>query len=141
MWSGREGEGGSGKIESCLLIQSPAKSDWNRDWLRRMRPAVVLSSEETIFMYGGVSDWCSVPALNRRFRWREGGWWWWWWWWLSLTGAATSIIFVATKHVFCRDKNMLVATNIFLAIFLSTKIILSRQIYVCRDKSMRLATK
>ena len=34
---------------------------------------------------------------------------------LSLAGAATSMIFVATKHVFCRDKSMLVATNIFLS--------------------------
>ena len=42
---------------------------------------------------------------------------------LSLAGAATSIILVATKHVFCRDKNMLAVTNV-----------LSRQNYVCRDK-------
>ena len=31
---------------------------------------------------------------------------------LSLAGAATSMIFVATKHIFCRDKSMLVATNV-----------------------------
>ena len=30
---------------------------------------------------------------------------------VSLSGAATSIIFVATKHVFCRDKSMLVETK------------------------------
>ena len=29
-------------------------------------------------------------------------------------GAATSIIFVATKHVFCRDESMLVATKLML---------------------------
>ena len=28
-----------------------------------------------------------------------------------MAGAATSVIFVATKHVFCRDKSMLVATK------------------------------
>ena len=31
---------------------------------------------------------------------------------VSLAGAATSTIFVATKHVFCRDKSMLVATKL-----------------------------
>ena len=56
-------------------------------------------------------------------------------------GSSTSIIFVATntrdkdvfvatKHVFCRDKNMLVATNF-----------LSRQNYVCRDKDVFVVTK
>ena len=53
-------------------------------------------------------------------------------------GAATSIISVATKHVFCRDKSMLVATNIILSrqnsYFVATKVCLSRQIRVCRDK-------
>ena len=42
---------------------------------------------------------------------------------LSLAGAATSIIFVATKDVFCRDKSKLVWTKL-----------LSRKSYVCRDK-------
>ena len=45
---------------------------------------------------------------------------------VSLAGAATSIIFVATKHVFCRqsrDKIMFVATN------------------TCRDKHVFVATK
>ena len=42
---------------------------------------------------------------------------------LPLAGAATSIMFVATKHVFRRDKSMLAATKH-----------LSRQIYVCREK-------
>ena len=37
---------------------------------------------------------------------------------LSLAGAATSIIFVATKDVFCRDKHM------FKLVFVATKIIL-----------------
>ena len=32
-------------------------------------------------------------------------------------GAATSIIFVATKHVFCSDNKMLAAKNYFLIIF------------------------
>ena len=48
---------------------------------------------------------------------------------MSLVGAATSIIFVFcrgkhVKHIFCRDKSMLVMTNL-----------LSRQNYVCRDKT------
>ena len=34
---------------------------------------------------------------------------------LPLAGVATSIIFVATKHVFCRDKSMLVATKVCLS--------------------------
>ena len=33
-------------------------------------------------------------------------------WSLSLAGAATSMIFVATKHIFCRDKSTLVATKL-----------------------------
>ena len=61
------------------------------------------------------------------------------WWPLSLAGAATSIIFVATnttKHVFCRDKSM----------FVTTKVCWSRQKYVgrdktCRDKHNLVATK
>ena len=43
---------------------------------------------------------------------------------VSLAGVATSIIFVATKDVFCRDKNMLVA-----------KTRLSRQTFFGRDKT------
>ena len=31
---------------------------------------------------------------------------------ISLAGAATSIIFVATKHIFCHNKSMLVATKL-----------------------------
>ena len=53
---------------------------------------------------------------------------------LSLAGAATSTIFVATKHVFCHEKSMLAATKR-----------LSRQNYalsrVCRDKHTFVATK
>ena len=44
-------------------------------------------------------------------------------WKLSLAGAATSNIFVATIHVFCIEKCIVAATNV-----------LSRQNYVCRDK-------
>ena len=42
---------------------------------------------------------------------------------VSLAGGATSIMFVAIKHVFCCDKSMLAATKR-----------LSQQNYVCRDK-------
>ena len=42
---------------------------------------------------------------------------------LSLVGAATSVIFVVTKHVFCRNKSMLAVTKL-----------LSRQNYVCHSK-------
>ena len=42
----------------------------------------------------------------------------------SLVGDATSIISVATKQVFCCNKNMLVTTKL-----------LPRQNYVCRDKN------
>ena len=52
-------------------------------------------------------------------------------WPLSLAETATSIIFVATKDVFCLDKSMLVAT----------KTCLSRQIVFCRDKDEFVATK
>ena len=83
-------------------------------------------------------------------------------WFLSLEGAATSIIFVVTTHVFCRDKSMLGATKplcrqnyifhdkifcrnkskIFVATntcmspqkSLVTTKVLSGQKYVCRDK-------
>ena len=88
----------------------------------------------------------------------------------SMAGAATSIVFVVTKHVFCHDKNMLVATNmcfchnksmlaatkkhaatepclsrqIFVAtkVFVMPKIFLSRQTF-CRnkDKHTSVATK
>ena len=76
---------------------------------------------------------------------------------LSLAGAATSIIFVATKHgfvatkhVFCRDKSILVVTS-----FVVKKICLLRQkvchekkkggggrgqTYFCRDKHTFVAT-
>ena len=49
---------------------------------------------------------------------------------LSLAEAAKSIIFVATKHICCRDKNMLVAT---------TKLCLSRQ-NVCCEKYLSSQT-
>ena len=45
------------------------------------------------------------------------------WLYLSLVGAATSIIVVTTKHVFCRNKSMLAVTKR-----------LSQQYYVCRNK-------
>ena len=41
-----------------------------------------------------------------------------------MAGAATGIIFLVTKHVFCRDKSMPAAIKR-----------LSRQNYVCRDKA------
>ena len=55
---------------------------------------------------------------------------------LSLAGAAISIIFVATKVLsrqirVCRDKIM----------FVATKLCLSRQNYVCCDKHTFVATK
>ena len=78
---------------------------------------------------------------------------------MSLAGAATSIIFVETKHVYCRDKSMLAATKLCLSqqacfcrdkylsrqkyvcdtclsrqIFLVTKVCLSRQKYLSRPK-------
>ena len=63
---------------------------------------------------------------------------------LLLAGAATSIIFVATKHVFCRDKSMLVGTNItnkYIAAkiyrhktLVMTKICSSRQALLSRQK-------
>ena len=63
--------------------------------------------------------------------------------------AATSMIFVTTKHVFCHDKSMLVTTKVCFPrqnycrdkhIFVTTKL-LSRQIFVatniiCRDKTV-----
>ena len=61
---------------------------------------------------------------------------------LSLAGAATSIIFVTTKHIFCHDKSMLVATKVCLLwqnIFVATKVFcdkyLSWQTCVCHDRS------
>ena len=70
---------------------------------------------------------------------------------VSLAGAATSMIFDATKHVFCRDKSMFVATKVCLSrqkyacrdksMLVATKVCLSRQKYACRDKSMFVATK
>ena len=71
---------------------------------------------------------------------------------LSLAGAATSIIFVATKHVFCRDKIRFVATKLFFHdktfvrtnicfvatknkhTFVATNTSLSRQACLCRSK-------
>ena len=64
---------------------------------------------------------------------------------ISLAGAATSIIFVATKVLSrqtrllsrqmygCRDKIMLVATKYFCRVFFATKL-LSQQAYFCRDQ-------
>ena len=48
-------------------------------------------------------------------------------------------MFVATEHVFCRDKSMLAATN-----YCRAQIILSRQTlqnYVCHDKHTFIAPK
>ena len=75
---------------------------------------------------------------------------------LSLAGATTSIMFVATKHVFCRDNSMLAAKKIclsrqkFLTIaFVArqnfcrdklTKVCLSRQKF-CRAKIIFVVTK
>ena len=61
---------------------------------------------------------------------------------LSLMAAATIIIFVmtsfvATKHVFCRDKSMLVMTKTYVRtkyFCVATNIIWSQQAYICCDK-------
>ena len=55
---------------------------------------------------------------------------------LSLAGATTSIIFVATKHVLCRDKSMLAATKPLWR----QNSCLSWQKF-CRDKHTFVATK
>ena len=56
---------------------------------------------------------------------------------LSLAEAATSIISVVTKHIFRRDKSMLVATKLLSRQtkqnFVATKV-LSRQAFFCRNK-------
>ena len=69
---------------------------------------------------------------------------------VSLVGAATSIIFVATevyhdkhmfvvtKHVFCHDKSMLVATKLCFSrqnIFFATKLLAQQVLNVCPSKS------
>ena len=62
---------------------------------------------------------------------------------LSLAGAATSIIFVATKHVFCRDESMRACYLLLVAAPASDRTrvchdkirLLSRQKYACRDKT------
>ena len=58
---------------------------------------------------------------------------------VSLAGTATSIIFVATKHVFCLDKSMLVAPNV---IFVATKVMFCRGKHIfSRQKTCFVATK
>ena len=67
---------------------------------------------------------------------------------VSLVGAATSIIFAVTKHIFCRDKSMLVITKCLSGqiYFVATnichdkhnfveKIVLSWQAYFCCDNT------
>ena len=67
---------------------------------------------------------------------------------LSLVGAVTSIIFAATKHIFCHDKSMLVITEYLSRqiYFVATnichnkrnfvaKIVLSWQAYFCGDNT------
>ena len=44
-------------------------------------------------------------------------------------------VFVATKHVFCRDKSMLASRNVLS----HQPYFLSRQIYACRDKRCALS--
>ena len=56
--------------------------------------------------------------------------------WVSLAGAATSIFFCHDKS-FARDKYTLVATK---ECFVTTKLYLSRQKYTCRDKNMIVGT-
>ena len=63
---------------------------------------------------------------------------------LSWAGAATSIIFVATKRIFCRDKNVQISVcrdkylsqRFFVAknVFVATSILLSQQTSGCCDK-------
>ena len=52
------------------------------------------------------------------------------WWELPQRFCHDKCTFVMTKHVFCRDKNMLVATNILVMAKL-----LSRQTHVCHNKT------
>ena len=62
-----------------------------------------------------VLQWSNAVAFPSLYRlWGQA----------SLAGDATSIIFVATNHVFCRDESMLAATKL-----------LSRQTQFCRDKT------
>ena len=68
---------------------------------------------------------------------------------LSLVGAASSIVFVVTKHVFCHNKSMLVVTKVLSQIKIrllrqnfcvTTNIILSQQKF-CYDKHTFVAPK
>ena len=53
----------------------------------------------------------------------------------SLAGAATSIIFVATKHVFRHDKSMFVATKYFChdKTFVATNICCDKHFVATKD--------
>ena len=63
---------------------------------------------------------------------------------VSFAGAATSIILVTTKDVFCRDKSMLVMTKLLCLLrqnillqqkyFVATKLCLLQQAYFCCNK-------
>ena len=70
---------------------------------------------------------------------------------LSLVGAATSIIFVTTKHIFCCDKHLLwqifVATNLIMSqknFFTVSLLLLGQtcvcQKYACHNKSLIAAS-
>ena len=86
----------------------------------------IIVENNTIFVHGG-NLFCFCFAASR----------------VSLAGAATSIIFVTTKHVFCRYKSMLVATKVCFSRqnYCRDKIMfLSRQMF-CRDKHTFVATK
>ena len=96
-----------------------------------MRQAMCVCTHETGCVYTLTKCWCWLVG------WGTGG--------IALAGAATSIIFVVTKHVFCRDKSMLAATKLRLSrqlclfftfvatniscdkSFVATSILLSRQ--------------
>ena len=76
-------------------------------------------------------------SSHRHMRWCCG---------LSLAGAATSIILIATKVWLSRQKKKLLRQKYFIAtkplsrqIFLATNIILSRQTRVCRYKTRLLS--
>ena len=59
---------------------------------------------------------------------------------VSLAGSATSIIFVATKHVICRDKSIIVATNVIF-VFCHDKSFVAASIRLSRQKTRFFTTK
>ena len=122
-------------VNSCFLSTAETQRLTTPGWdLAAVLPACHLCPCKTLSLrpYLPHTKFCN-NIDDVRCNYSVLSWGWRSWYVISLAGATTSIIFVATKHILCHDKSMLAATKL-LSQEKHTKKKMSQQAHFCHDK-------